>query len=265
MRIPLQYCAILLFCTSTVYGVPSTERFSIGLGGFIADQNTDTRLDTSLGNGTDIDLENDLSLDSSGTFFRADGYYRFNRKHRLDFSVYDLSRDGNTQINKQIQFGDQTFNINTQVSSELDLLILKGGYTYTFLQRDRGNLGVSLGLYTADTKIKLSGPSQGNVESRSITTILPVIGLRGEYEIAPKWTLRGSGQLFKFEIDNIDGSFSDLYAGVDYKLTDRFALGLGYNKVLFDVESSKSDFTGKLDWDYDGIMLFFKSDFGKIN
>jgi len=267
MRVQLHFLTLFLLFSSAAYATPSSERFSIGIGAFITDRDTNTRLDSSgtTNDGTDIDLENDLGLESSSTFFRADGYYRLNRRHRLDFSIYDLSRDGSRQIDKQIQYGDTTFDVNTKVSSEFDLLILKAGYTYTFLQRDKGNLGVSLGLYTADSKIKLSEPTLGSVESRGVTAFLPVIGLNGEYEITPKWTFRGNGQIFKFDIDNIDGSFSDVYAGVDYKLTDRFAIGLGYNKVLFNVESSKSDFTGKLNWDYDGIMLYLKSDFGKIN
>ena len=264
MRIQLYFFSLLFLYTSSVGAQPGTERFSIGLGAFITEQSTDTRLNGGVNDGSDIDFEKDLGLKSSGTFFRADGYYRFNRKHRLDFSIYDLSRDGSAQINRDINFGDETFNVNTTVSSKFDLLILKAGYTYTFLQRDSGYLGASVGAYVADTTIKLSEPTLGSVESRSVTAVLPVVGLRGEYAITPKWTFRGNGQVFKYEVDNIDGSFSDIYAGVDYKLTKQVAIGLGYNRVNFNIDASKNDFDGKLDWDYDGILLNLKYDFGSI-
>ena len=261
MRIQYYILSLILFYSSCVVASPGTEKFSIGLGAFITDQTSTTRLD---GEGSDIDFEKDLGLDSSGTFFRADGYYRFNSKHRLDFSIYDLSRDGAAQIDREVMFNDNTFDIDTTVSSNFDLLILKAGYTYTFLQRDRGYLGLSLGLYTADTKIKLSEPTVGSVESKSVTAILPVAGLRGEYAMTPKWTLRGNGEIFRYEIDNIDGSFTDVYAGVDYKLNKQLAIGLGYNKVLLNVEASKNNFSGDLDWDYDGALIYFKYDFGNI-
>lgn len=261
MRIKFFIFSLIIFCSSCIVANPGTEKFSIGLGAFATDQNSNTRLD---GDGSEIDFEKDLGLDSSGTFFRMDGYYRFNSKHRLDFSFYDLSRDSVIPIDRELMFGDSTYDVDTTLSSNFDTFIIKGGYTYTFMQRDRGYLGLSLGLYTADTKIKLSAPTQGSVETKGVTAILPVAGLRGEYAMTPKWTLRGNGEIFKYGIDDIDGSFTDVYAGIDYKLTEQLAIGLGYNKVLLKIDVDKTNFRGDLDWDYDGALLYFKYDIGSI-
>lgn len=266
MRLPFQLISLLLLCSSAGKAAePSADRFSVSLGAFITDRDTDARLDSdTLGMGTDIDFEEDLNLDTSGTVFRLDGYYRFNRRHRVDFAVFDLSRDASALIDEQIQFGDDIFDINTTVSANFDLLIIKAAYTWSFLVVDEGYLGLTAGLYTASTEASLSEPTAGSVESRDITAPLPVLGLRGEYEFAPRWTVRGSGEIFKIEVDDVDGSLVDFYAGVDYQLMDRLALGLGYNSVTIEVDSTNSDFTGSLDWSYDGVLLYVKVGFGSI-
>ena len=237
------------------------ERFSASLGIFFTDRDTKTRLDGSAGRGSDTDLEADLGLDGSDSVFRLDGYYRFNDRHRADFSVFDLSRTGARQIQRDIQWGDRLFAIDTVVESDNDLTIYKAAYTYSFLRRDEGYLGVTGGLYIADAKVSLAEQNLGQAEVGDVTAPLPVIGLRGEYEFAERWTFRGSGEFFFVEFDDIKGSLVDLYLGVDYQLLDYLSIGLGVNAVTLDVDASKTSFLGELNWQYSGGLLFFKFDF----
>jgi len=222
------------------------DRFSISLGAFVTDRSTDTQLDSdALGKGTVIDFEDDLGLDSSDTVFRIDGHYRFNQKHRVNFSVFDLSRDSSATILRDIQFGDKVFPVDTVVNTSFDLNIYKLTYGYSLMQRDSGYLGLTLGIHIADSKIGLDQQDLGQFEVSSITAPLPVM----------------SGELFAFEFDNVDGLLVDLYIGIDYQIIDHIALGLGFNSVHFDVDATKSNFSGSLDWQYTGALLFFKVDF----
>ena len=68
------------------------------------------------GQGTDVNFEDDLGLDSSTTILRLGGHWWMSRRNRLDFSVFSFSREGNRQIDETIEFGDTTFNINTVVN-----------------------------------------------------------------------------------------------------------------------------------------------------
>jgi hypothetical protein len=238
------------------------DRFSISLGAFITDRNTDARLDSAgLGTGTDLNFEDDLGLDTSDSLARLDGYYRFNQKHRLNFSVFDLSRDSSATIQGDIQFGESIFAVDTIINAEFDLTIAKLAYTYSFYQRDNGYVGVTAGIYVADSNISLTAPNLGQTESSSLMAPLPVLGLRGEYDFADRWRFSASGEFFAIEFDNVDGSLVDLYLGIDYRLNNHVAIGLGYNAVNIDVEATKNDFSGKLDWGYGGVLLFFKFDF----
>ena len=237
------------------------------MGGFFVDRDTGARLDGDvLGTGTELNLEGDLGLDTSSTVFRLDGAYRISDSHRVDFALFDLSRESKAQlIDSEIQFGDETYEVNTQVDSKLDLIIFKLAYTWSFLLRDESFLGASLGLYTATTKAEIRTTSVvGSVESDGLTAPLPVIGLRGAYQIAPRWVFRGSAEIFQLEIDNIDGRLVDVFAGVDLLVHNTISVGLGYNYAETNIDSTNQDFSGGLDWTYDGVMLYGQIGFGGI-
>ncbi len=238
------------------------DRFSLSLGLFVTDRGTEARLDGTAGIGTPIDLETDLGLDASDNVFRVDGYFRFNERHRLDFSVFDLSRTSSKQIGRDVQWGDELYAINTGVNTDFDLTIYKLAYTYSFIRRDRGYLGASFGVYSNDTKISLTEQNTGRTEAGDITAPLPVLGLRGQYDLTERWTFRASGEFFYLEFEDADGSLVDLYAGIEYAVRDFLDIGIGINSVELDVDVSGSRFQGSLDWRYTGGLVFFKLNFG---
>ena len=239
-----------------------SEKFSVSLGVFITDRDTQTRLDGTVpGDGTDVDVENDLGFDASDSVFRIDGYYRFNEKHRLDFSWFDLSRTASKQIQKDIEWDGEIYPIDTLINASFDLNIYKVAYTWSFMRREKGYLGASIGLYVADTGHSIAADAIGQSSNQGVTAPLPVIGLRGQYDFAEKWSLRGSAEIFAFDSGDFSGSLHDLYAGIDYQAFQNLAIGVGINSVGFDLDVTKTNFIGKLDWRYDGGLLFFKFNF----
>jgi len=237
------------------------DRFSVSLGIFLTDRDTDTRLDGAIVDGTQIDLESDLGLDASYNVFRIDGYYRFNDRHRFDFSVFDMSRGSSKHIDRDMQWGERLFVIDTRVETDFDLIIYKAAYTYSFMQREKGSLGATIGLHIVDTKVSLAEQNLGRAEVAHITAPLPVIGLRGNYEFADRWTFRASGEIFFIEFDHIRGSLVDLYAVLDFAVRESVSVGFGYNSVVINMDVSKGGFRGSLDWRYSGGLLFLKFDF----
>lgn len=254
------WLVVLLAVTSTA-SAQEDPRFSISVGAFFTDRESQTRIDGDAGRGTDVDLEDDLGLKKSDTVFRVDGYWRFAEKHRLDFSAFDLSRSSSKQIDREIVWDDTTYPVNSTVKTDLDLTIYKAGYTWMFLKRDRSFLGATVGLYIADIGAKLSSSGGGSVESNDLTAPLPVIGLRGEYRFADRWSLRGSGEVFAVDYGDYEGSLYDLFAGLDFSITENIAIGVGVNSVKLDVGVSKNSFDGDLEWQYDGALAYFKFDF----
>jgi hypothetical protein len=236
-------------------------RFSIGVGAFFTDRDSQTQVAGESTPGTDVDLEDNLGFDRSDTVFRVDAYWRFAEKHRVDVSAFDLSRSASKQIDREIVWGDTTYPINTEVDATLDLSIYKLAYTWEFLKRGRSFLGATAGLYVMDFGASLSATNLGSRESDDLTAPLPVFGLRGEYRFADRWSFRGSAEVFVIEYGDYEGSLYDLFAGLDFSVTDNVAVGVGINSVEIDVGVSKSGFQGDLNWQYDGAIAYLKFDF----
>jgi hypothetical protein len=250
--------ALLTMSTASAQEDPT---FSFSVGAFFTDRDSRTRLNGTVGEGTDVDLENDLGLKRSDTVVRLDGYWRFADKHRVDFSVFDMSRSATKNIEKEISWQDTVFLIDTQLKASIDLSIYKASYTWMFLKRDRSFLGATVGLYVADVGTRLSATAQNISESGGVTAPLPVAGLRGEYKLSDRWSVRGSAEIFVVEYDEYSGSLSDVFVGLDFSATERMAVGVGFNAVNLDVGVSKANFEGNFDWQYDGAMAYLKFDF----
>jgi hypothetical protein len=63
---------------------PGQELFRIDAGAFLASFDTTLRVDSkTIGQGTDINLEDDLAYDDSTATYLINGYWRFARRHRL--------------------------------------------------------------------------------------------------------------------------------------------------------------------------------------
>lgn len=240
------------------------ERASIVLGVFVTEPEITARVDSSINNaGTELNLGDDLGLETSATIARLGGYYWFNRRHRLDTSWFSLSLDGARTIDETIEFRDETFTIDSLVETRADLDIVQASYTFAALIRERSFLGISGGLHVSSTGIGLTAPVSGRADSEDVTAPLPVIGLRGDWQFAERWTLRAAWQWFGLEIDDIDGHLTDTYVAVDYGFGDRFAVGLAFNDTGLDLERERRISSSSLNWGYDGWLAYFKTDFGR--
>lgn len=152
------------------------DKFRISLGWFGPSADTTVRLDATNGTlGTTIKFEDDLGVAKKEGLFRIDGYWRPKKRHRLDFGYYDFNRSGLKAINKTINFGDQTFVINTQVTSKFDLKLIKVAYTYLIVAKQKTTVGLSLGVNISDLNVGLSGPLGILSQFRSTSFPVPVV------------------------------------------------------------------------------------------
>lgn len=243
--------------------VAHAERGAVLIGAFVTGPDTSARVDSVNGRGTDIDLENDLGLDTTKTVARLDGYFWFSRRHRLDGSLFQYSRDATTVIGRTIEFGDRTFDLSRTIDADSDVRIFKVGYTFAPIVTERGNFGITAVVYTAKLDLALRDRASGEEESRDFTAPLPVLGFRGQYDVSDRISLRGSIELFSLDVGDTDGRLSDTSLGADYSFNDRMALGLAYNLVSVDIDADDIDgFIGAVDWGYDGVLLYLKANFG---
>lgn len=260
-----------VMCVAATTAVAQDERFPDGRSGlyvgvFVTDRDTETRFDSNSGLGSNINMENDLGLESSMTVARIGGEFWLKRKHKLDFSLFDLSRSATRQIDETIEFGDETFTVNTTVHSTFDFKIAKADYTFAALRRADSYFGLTGGLYVASFKVGMSEATLGTAESEELTAPLPVIGVRGRHRITDRLSVLGYAQWFELEVGDAGGSLRDYLIGGEYRIGRRFDLGLAFNDVSMTVKAEEDNgLRGALQWDYNGWVLYSKVVFGRAD
>ena len=236
--------------------------WGFSLGVFLTDQDMKTQFEVDFGEeDLAVDFEDDLGLKDSQSVFRFAAFYDFNERHRLDFDIFDLSQSSVAMLSRDIEWGETVFPVSAEVSTGLDLAIYKVAYTYHMLQRDKYRLGLTGGFYVADIALRLRVPEDDLDEVGDVTAPLPVLGLRGEYFFSERWRASASAEWFGLEIDEYKGKLRDFLVGIDYRLSDHAAVGLGYNSVKIDVDATEEDLRADLVWQYSGFIGYLRFSF----
>ncbi|MBW1830073.1 MAG: hypothetical protein JRI74_11740, partial [Deltaproteobacteria bacterium] len=197
------------------------------------------------GAGLDVDVEELLGLNTTTSSFAIDGYWRFmkRRRHRLDFSWLSFHRSGEAILGRDIEFNDLDIKAGSHVNTTFDLDMYRVGYSYSFFQDDRMDLGVGLGVYILPVSFEItaSGLVNGS-ESESITAPLPVLSLRADFAITPRWLLLTKFDVFYLEISNFRGAIFDTRVAVEYNPFKNVGFGLSLNSFNLKVEAEGDDY-----------------------
>jgi hypothetical protein len=245
------------------------DRFMVSLGTFMLTSETKLAINGTGGNnGTEIDTEKDLGFRDADRF-RLDATWRFAPKHKVRAMYFTVSQKNTRELENEITVGDTTYPVTAEVSANFSTKVYELAYEYAFMARDNFEITGSAGLHAIDFGFSISGQGTINgqptqtvrTETASVTAPLPVFGLRGLWEIAPKWYLDAQFQYFTLEVDNIDGEVTDLRAGITWMFAKHWGLGAGYNRFVTDIGAERRAFTGDLKWTYSGAQVFITASY----
>ena len=243
-------------------------KFSFNAGTFISNTNTSVRYGSGL--GVTINLEDALGLEAENQVFRLDTYWRFtdNRRHRFDFSWFSLKRDATRKVTDDITINppnqdEITLESGTVVESFFDLDIYQINYRYSFFQDERIDMSGGLGLYIMPISFGVS--STGLVDEQgdqSFTAPLPVLNMKIDVLIAPKWYFRNGTDVFYVEYAGIVGSLTSFRTGIEYNPWKHFGLGAGVDFMHLYLEGNgqllypDNDLAGTVGFNYVGLNLY---------
>jgi len=240
------------------------KRLTLKAGWYYPIQDTNVGLDGQgpLGLGTVINLEDDLSLDEDLSSYRIDAKWRFFDRHALNFSYFDLSRDSTTTLNKTITIPTTpptVFPINASIDSLWDWKVYAASYTWSFLQTNKYEVGLDIGLYVADIALGIRTNPNGLVsELEAVTAPLPVLGLTGGYAFTQKLVLRSNVGGFYLAIDDFEGYVINFDLDLEYNAWKYMGFGIGYNFCTLDLDIEADKFHGSADYTYHGFKVFLK-------
>lgn len=230
------------------------DRWGFTVGDYLFNVGTDIRWDLAGEPGTDIDWEDDLGFDTNKNTFRIDGYYRFNRKHRLDFQFFAFNRSADKMIEDEIIWGGVTYPVGAYVEAKAGVDFLQLMYGYSFFNEAKWELGLAGGLSAIRFKAQLHGEAwvddqqvEYDTEKKSVTAPAPVIGPYLEWHISKHFDLLTHWYFFTAEFDKYDADIANLAVGLDWYITDMFGLGVRYSYQTWKVGVEDN---GTLDADY---------------
>jgi hypothetical protein len=250
-----------------------SERFKLRIGGFlISSFDTTARFDsTQYPIGTLIDLEENFNVDSDETVLRIDGFYRFNNRHRIDWTWYRSRRSGTSVADKEYTIGDPDdpeggFIIpkDARISTNWNFDLLKVGYAYSFLNKRKYEMFIGAGLnirnidIDIDYQISLAPFSESDSFDGDGTVPLPAAVIGGRWNFTNKWQSIFRYEIFLLEIGDYRGSQQDFQLLFEHSTFKYVGFGLGINTVDINIRAQDEKIRGEFDSRIIGLLGYTK-------
>ncbi|HXV10187.1 MAG TPA: outer membrane beta-barrel protein [Burkholderiales bacterium] len=237
------------------------DKWYLQLGAYWPTVDTTARLDsTTLGRGTEISFEDELGLDDREALGSLLASVRLGERWKIEFEYFALNREGTRQISRNLQWGNTVYPVNATVSSSFDSDVYRLSAGYAFVKDDRREFGATFGLHVTDFKASLSAGGLAT-EGTDALAPLPTVGVYGAYAFSPRWLVTGRIDYFSLNYEEYDGSLVNVNAGVEYRFTRHFGIGAGYRYVDYEVELSKTSWTGEAKYTFKGPTLYVTGSF----
>ena len=240
--------------------------FTLTGGGYLGDFGTKIRVDPHIEGiqGTTIDLEKHLGLESSRTLTRLGFAWRPLRKHELEVSYFSTKREGRRVIDHTIVYEDTTFPIQADVRSRFDIDFWEVSYTYWARQTERDGIGVTLGVtgmrFDGELSVRRNTDNTVLLSQTAKTDVpVPVIGLEGRWLLTDRVIAMGRGAVLpKVDIKDYSGSAYVGKFSLEYRLARRIGLGVAYNYFNLNGLAEKENFHADLGMTVSGVEAFVR-------
>jgi hypothetical protein len=241
---------------------PITDRFALRGIYLIPKASTDLRYDNAAGVlGTELSGERDLGLKEQLHEGTLEMTLRMLERHRLRADFFQLRRDGDVTMTRQVRFGDDTYVASDRVVTNSDIRFFGLTYTYSFVYAERFEFAAGAGLHLFQVDGMASVPSRRLQQEFDAAGPFPTIAVDGTYRVTNRFSVNARAQYFGVGIDNFDGSLGIYHADVQFRAWPNLAFGLGYTKTSLHVDSTDASFAGRLGIDVKGPEAFVRASF----
>lgn len=234
------------------------DKFMFRLASYSVDEaDTDIAVFSDDRIGAGFSFADDLGGDTRVTIPRIDIYYRYNQRHRIDFTNFKIERDGRQLLKVDIEVEDQTYAIGDTVVSDISYELLKIGYAYSFYHSDAVELSFTAGLNITSYEFNFELADSSQADSSKASAPLPMIGLRMSYAINPRWSIHYLTESFFIELgDELKGSFLTYELDLQYKIGKSFILGVSLTRLSIDLTANDDEWRGRISDSHRGLSLF---------
>jgi hypothetical protein len=246
------------------------DKFKISGGGFLTDFNSGLRVDRNIDDeNKEINVEDDLGLNSSASSFRIDGYWRVGPRHRIVSGYYSLGRSSDHVLEREVEWEDGVFPVGAMVGSGLKLGVTPISYAYSFIKREQWEVAASVGVHWTKVSAFIGGEafvdgepvlSEFHEES-DIKGPFPLVGLLVDFSPSPKWQIGTSLQYLDISISKYNGRLLDLRLYAEYYIWRNVGIGISYNYFDLNAGVTQEEYTGNVKLKFDGFLGYLTAKF----
>jgi hypothetical protein len=257
---------VLLFAQrAAAQDIPShpalTDRYYFGVGVFFPKTSTQAQLQNKVsGVGATVDFEQSLDMERSKTVPTAFGRWRIGERWRIDAEYFALNRTSERTLDRDIQWGDQTFPVNAQVAAKFNFSDLRVSAGYSFFRTTDKELGVGVGLHMASYEISLTSNSTGT-DGEDVLAPLPVISLYAQFALTERWAMGSRIDRFSLSYDKYDGNLTSLGFDLVYQPFRHFGVGLGYRGLFIKMAVESDRATLRMRQTFEGPLVYVNASF----
>ncbi|WP_196139877.1 hypothetical protein [Aliikangiella sp. G2MR2-5] len=227
-----------------------------------------------------VDFESNLNFDKKVNLSMLKLESEFMPNHKFSLTFLPISRRAIGGLTKDFSFNQQTYEIGSQIDSQLDVNGFDFEYTYVFYHRGNWSLEALTGLYWVNTKFnldvsayiqsdeeKISG--KGHYRGTSNTSLpIPLFGLGAEYRLSDRSKLLGSFRYFESSNNGNEGYTTSSLVALEFDLARNWGIGVSYSffNATFRIEKDllkdvNSHISSGIQWEYQGTNLYFYANF----
>lgn len=268
MRLPVRLSIVglwLLSCAAPLayaqdeLGSPNEERFRLSAGVFSTDTETEVRLDADDGTeGTVVNGEEDLGLRDHSDMGDVEVEMRIRERHRVRFDYLKLDREAVQALEREIVFGNDTYNPGDIVESSIDMRNFGVTYMYEVLRKDRYIVAWGLGLNLLEFDAAAAVDARDISEQESISGPGPVLGIQALVRLTSRIHTELRAEYMEAHASDFRGSITNLHATFVYRFNRSIGAGLGYKLHEIDAESESLGDTGRLKLSNSGGIAFVR-------
>ena len=264
--------SIMLISATAMAGNSIEDKHLFQLGVF--SQDADLKMTSTIDPfpPIEIDLIDELGMDDSSTAVNALYRWRFAQRWSLSFRYQQLELDGTGAASKNFNYDGKAFLAGAFVETEYNMKTYLIDVAYSLVRNDKWEVLAGAGIHAFDIDSSISGLAFVNDEndniveqftraSADVLAPLPNLRLGAIYMINPKWEVNASVGWLSLEIDEIDGDYTYLDLGTEYRFTEKFGIGASYQFANIEVTSTSGSSVDKIDLEFTGPSLYISYGF----
>ena len=175
---------------------------------------------------------------------------------------YDVSGSSIWQDNLELPDGNE-IPAGADVTSDFDAKWYILEATYSFYRSETVDSGIGFGVHSVDLDTTITarveiGDRETVVVSENLDVLAPLPNVLAyiSWKLADKWMLNARVGYFTLDYDKYSGDMVNAHVMLNYTLSPRWALGMGYQFVDLDLEVDKTDHIQVYDIEFDGPMAY---------